>query len=322
MPRTRLVMLSLALAALHGCGAAPAPTASMPFSGPAGAPVAVAARPAFQFYAYERLSPEQRRVLEASQLSLGAGAQMASFGGRALYDHLVSHDPKAIANFLNQTAVLAATRFANGQSALDYVKAIDGLKINHVYAQVDPALYEAVKALSAPKHRPDVAYVGPEDSSMLHGKYDTSFRENRPYTSQQLAFSAQDGFTRVDIDLDEENPFAGSRVALAKHAIRVIKHEILRKWPGTQYGENSEPDYFYHALTRSPLNPDGMMPMPKPNEAIVGGHAVHAVGYDDAKQALIVRNSWGKAWGDQGHFYMPYAFVADKEKAMEFWTAQ
>jgi len=70
------------------------------------------------------------------------------------------------------------------------------------------------------------------------------------------------------------------------------------------------------------IGKNGVMPMPKPNESILGGHAVHAVGYDDAKQALIVRNSWGKGWGDQGYFYMPYTFAADKEKAMEWWTAE
>lgn len=50
----------------------------------------------------------------------------------------------------------------------------------------------------------------------------------------------------------------------------------------------------------------GIMPVPEPGEQPLGGHAVAAVGYDDSRQALIVRNSWGAAWGDGGHFYMPY----------------
>ncbi|HBN08566.1 MAG TPA: hypothetical protein DD435_07915 [Cyanobacteria bacterium UBA8530] len=50
----------------------------------------------------------------------------------------------------------------------------------------------------------------------------------------------------------------------------------------------------------------GIMPMPKPSEQVFGGHAVLAVGYDDAKKVLIVRNSWGSGWGDKGYFYMPY----------------
>jgi C1A family cysteine protease len=69
------------------------------------------------------------------------------------------------------------------------------------------------------------------------------------------------------------------------------------------------------------IGSNGVMPMPKPSESELGGHAVLAVGYDDAKKALIVRNSWGAGWGDHGYFYMPYAFAADKDKAMEWFTA-
>ena len=65
----------------------------------------------------------------------------------------------------------------------------------------------------------------------------------------------------------------------------------------------------------------GVMPMPKPGEKMMGGHAVLAVGYDDTKKALIVRNSWGEKWGDDGYFYMPYEFVTD-ENCMDFWTAK
>jgi C1A family cysteine protease len=60
----------------------------------------------------------------------------------------------------------------------------------------------------------------------------------------------------------------------------------------------------------------GKMPMPKPSEKVLGGHAVMAVGYDDIKRAFIVRNSWGKAWGDAGYFYMPYAYITDSGGAM------
>lgn len=63
----------------------------------------------------------------------------------------------------------------------------------------------------------------------------------------------------------------------------------------------------------------GIMPMPKQGEQLMGGHAVLAVGYDDEKKVLIVRNSWGTKWGDKGYFYMPY----DNMKwSMDFWTAQ
>ena len=63
----------------------------------------------------------------------------------------------------------------------------------------------------------------------------------------------------------------------------------------------------------------GIMPMPQPDERTEGGHAVLAVGYDDKKQCLIVRNSWGKSWGDQGYFYMPYDYV-HPDLTADFWV--
>ena len=54
----------------------------------------------------------------------------------------------------------------------------------------------------------------------------------------------------------------------------------------------------------------GEMMMPMRGETIQGGHAVACVGYDDEKQAFLVRNSWGSDWGQGGYFWMPYAYFA------------
>ena len=60
--------------------------------------------------------------------------------------------------------------------------------------------------------------------------------------------------------------------------------------------------------------------MPLPNEPSIGGHAVVAVGYDDAKKRLIMRNSWGTGWGDRGYFYLPYEYITTPNLAADFWT--
>jgi C1A family cysteine protease len=53
----------------------------------------------------------------------------------------------------------------------------------------------------------------------------------------------------------------------------------------------------------------GYLPMPSLQEdEVLGGHATVAVGYDDEKQVLILKNSWSENWGDKGYFYMPYEF--------------
>jgi C1A family cysteine protease len=76
---------------------------------------------------------------------------------------------------------------------------------------------------------------------------------------------------------------------------------------------------------------EGNIPFPSSREAVLGGHAVVAVGYDDnrsvvnpldngtTKGALIVRNSWGTSWGDNGYGYVPYDYVTEG-LADDFWV--
>jgi C1A family cysteine protease len=64
----------------------------------------------------------------------------------------------------------------------------------------------------------------------------------------------------------------------------------------------------------------GKVPMPKPRERCLGGHAVLGVGYDDAEKRFIVRNSWGAGWGQGGYFTMPYAYLANRNLADDLWT--
>ena len=59
----------------------------------------------------------------------------------------------------------------------------------------------------------------------------------------------------------------------------------------------------------------------QPKEGAVGGHAVLAVGYDDDQsQRFIVRNSWGRGWGQKGYFTMPYPYLLTNNLSDDFWT--
>jgi C1A family cysteine protease len=60
--------------------------------------------------------------------------------------------------------------------------------------------------------------------------------------------------------------------------------------------------------------------MPKDTDHLEGGHAVMAVGYDNSKSALIVRNSWGVNWGLDGYFYLPYDYIELAHLASDFWS--
>ncbi|EJL75143.1 C1 family peptidase [Chryseobacterium populi] len=46
----------------------------------------------------------------------------------------------------------------------------------------------------------------------------------------------------------------------------------------------------------------------KRSGSVLGGHAICVVGYDDAKQAFKVQNSWGTSWADNGYFWIDYTF--------------
>ena len=65
---------------------------------------------------------------------------------------------------------------------------------------------------------------------------------------------------------------------------------------------------------------DGVVPMPAPNEQLMGGHAILAVGYDDFTQRLKLENSWGASFGDGGFIYLPYAYVDDPQLTFEVWV--
>lgn len=76
---------------------------------------------------------------------------------------------------------------------------------------------------------------------------------------------------------------------------------------------------------------DGKIPFPCGKEKVEGGHAIMAVGYDNNLQienpncdkkttgALLIRNSWGTKWGDEGYGWLPYEYVL-KGLTQDWWT--
>jgi C1A family cysteine protease len=60
--------------------------------------------------------------------------------------------------------------------------------------------------------------------------------------------------------------------------------------------------------------------MPVRRDRVRAGHAVLAVGYDNAQRRFIVRNSWGSKWGMRGYFTMPYDYLINRRLSQDFWT--
>lgn len=78
----------------------------------------------------------------------------------------------------------------------------------------------------------------------------------------------------------------------------------------------------YESFESTAVAKTGVVRMPLRSERVLGGHAVLAVGYDDATRRFIVRNSWGNGWGQVGYFTMPYAYLTDPNLADDFWCVQ
>ena len=76
----------------------------------------------------------------------------------------------------------------------------------------------------------------------------------------------------------------------------------------------------YESFESQSVAKTGVVPMPKPKEKVMGGHAVIGVGYNDAQKRFIVRNSWGQGWGMKGYFTIPYAYLGNKNLSDDFWT--
>jgi len=78
----------------------------------------------------------------------------------------------------------------------------------------------------------------------------------------------------------------------------------------------------YASLESDEVAKTGLLPMPKPHEQVIGGHAVAIVGYDDSRQLFEVRNSWGPDFGDGGYVWFPYAYVLSAKLSSDFWVVE
>jgi C1A family cysteine protease len=87
----------------------------------------------------------------------------------------------------------------------------------------------------------------------------------------------------------------------------------------------------YDSISQAGGTGKGRIPFPIGTDRVAGGHAVAAVGYDDAieikhagapaptRGALIIRNSWGTGWGDRGYGYLPFEYVL-RRLAVDWWV--
>lgn len=67
----------------------------------------------------------------------------------------------------------------------------------------------------------------------------------------------------------------------------------------------------------------GKIPTPDTNtEKYLGGHSMLVCGYRQKDRVFIVRNSWGKGWGDRGYCYMEYDYLLNENICGDYWAVK
>ena len=146
-------------------------------------------------------------------------------------------------------------------------------------------------------------------------------------------------YTDEEADFDREPPAFCYAFAQNYQTLKYYRHdppsarreEVLARVK--KYLAGGHPAMFgftvYNSIEQT--DEDGKIPFPSKLERIEGGHAVMACGYDDkveiknkygrvkTKGALLIRNSWGKDWGEEGYGWLPYEYVL-RGLAEDFWS--
>jgi len=77
---------------------------------------------------------------------------------------------------------------------------------------------------------------------------------------------------------------------------------------------------FFQSFKSARVARTGIVPMPKPREKRLGGHAMLVIGYDDTRGTFLVQNSWGSRWGLRGYCLLKYEYLLQSGLAWDFWT--
>jgi C1A family cysteine protease len=78
----------------------------------------------------------------------------------------------------------------------------------------------------------------------------------------------------------------------------------------------------YDSIRTVEVMKTGVIPLPKEEDKVIGGHCILLTGYDDEKKLFELENSWSTSWGEEGYGSIPYDYVTNVELASDFWVIQ
>ena len=178
--------------------------------------------------------------------------------------------------------------------------------------------------------------------NLMHWTGDTgAFLRSTMYALTLFGTPPEEYWPYVIADFDKEPSAFCYAFAQNYQAISYYRLDPPGSTPATllsqikNYLANGLPSMFgftvYNSIGQAAAN-GGKIPFPTPGEKVVGGHAILAVGFDDNLKikntnagatettgALLIRNSWGTAWGSAGYGWLPYQYVLSG-LATDWWS--
>jgi C1A family cysteine protease len=104
--------------------------------------------------------------------------------------------------------------------------------------------------------------------------------------------------------------------AIANGDLNGMKHAMVQGF-GVVFGFEC-----YDYMLGQEMARTGILKLPGVGEHYQGGHCVLMVGYNDSVNMVLCKNSWSAKWGQNGYFWMPYAYIVSRRLASDFWVVQ
>lgn len=108
----------------------------------------------------------------------------------------------------------------------------------------------------------------------------------------------------------------GKRIAGGQLAVDYCRLSLSEDYP-VAFGS-----WLYESFMSAAVSNTGIIPMPEPHESIVGGHCMSLVGHHDPSRMFIGRNSWGRDWGMEGYFMIPYDYIGTSKLTSDLWSVR